>query len=256
MKVLAEECSCAPVSLTTSHGKMRQSHHPTPWLIHQFTYTQATCAINWQACVCVCVSAYKPNLHCLIAEHIVPSLVNANLICREADVLYRETTKHSHRYTHPASIPALTVTDPLADKTPHPSGRAWYWGPPSSPSRTPKTHTHPSHTLHWGGLQLHAQTPHIAVRKPLHPYKCRHFLSLSLSIIAHSLPPSLSQHLSSFPQQPHSQSDGRWHHSVAASAEAGLWMCVCDGREKGRARHTQGHSRNINRAVSLPDQLT
>lgn len=160
--------------------------------------------------MCVCVSAYKPNLHCLIAEHIVPSLVNANLICREADVLYRETTKHSHRYTHPASIPALTVTDPLADKTPHPSGRAWYWGPPSSPSCTPRhIHTPHTHFIEGGYSCTHKHLTSLSENPSTHTSAGIFFHSLSPSSLTRSLPPSLSQHLSSFPQQPHSQSDGR-----------------------------------------------
>lgn len=40
MKLLAKECSCASVVLTTSHEKMRQSHHPTPWLMHHLTHKQ------------------------------------------------------------------------------------------------------------------------------------------------------------------------------------------------------------------------
>ena len=195
MKVLAEECSCAPVSLTTSHGEMRQSHHPTPWLIHQFTYTQATCAINWQkrAFVCVCVCAYKPNLHSLIAEHIVTSLVNANWTCKGANILYRETTKHSHRYTHPASSLHSQSQIRWQIRRLILLGGRGIGVPPLLQVVPQDTYTPLTHTS-LRGLQLHAQTPHIAVRKPLHPYKCRHFLSLSLS--PSSLAPSLSLPLS------------------------------------------------------------
>ena len=56
---------------------------------------------------------------------------------------------------------------------------------------------------------------------------------LPIEVPAFSFTPSLfflalplSQHLSSFPQQPPSQSSQRWHHHVAASAEAALWICV------------------------------
>lgn len=122
----------------------------------------------------------------------------------------------------------------------------------------PPRHIHTPHThfIEGGYSCTHKHLTSLSENPSTHTSAGIFFHSLSPSSLTRSLPPSLSQHLSSFPQQPHSQSDGRWHHSVAASAEAGLWMCVCDGREKGRARHTQGHSRNINRAVSLPDQLT
>lgn len=166
-------------------------------------------------------------------------VVSSRSMKTDNSILYISILYHEHRHRHkntPRSISALTVTDPLADKTSHASGRAWYWGPPSSPGRTPR-HIHKPHTQFIVGLKVHTHThtppTHISVRKSLHLCKCRHFLSLFLRFI----PPSVS-----FSQQPHSQSDQRWHHSVAASAEAGLWMCVCvcvcEKGEKGRNTQT------------------
>lgn len=90
-------------SLSDSQPWKNAPKPPPHTLTHTSVYLHTSNMHNKLTGVYVCVSAYNPNLHCLIAEHIVPSLVNANSICREADILYRETTKHSHRYTHPAS---------------------------------------------------------------------------------------------------------------------------------------------------------
>lgn len=188
-------------------------------------------------CVCVCVSAYKPNLHCLIAEHIVPSLVNANLICREADILYRETTKHSHRYTHPASIPALTVTDPLADKTPHPSGRAWYWGPPSSPSRTPRhIHTPHTHFIEGGYSCTHKHLTSLSENPSTHTSAGIFFHSLSPSSLTRSLPPSLSISPPSLSSLTANQTGGDI--IVLQPVQRQDYECVCVMGEKRGERDT------------------
>lgn len=50
------------------------------------------------------------------------------------------------QYTDPGE---LTVTDPLADKTPHASGRVWYWGPPLLQDVPQNIHA-TSHTRHSG----------------------------------------------------------------------------------------------------------
>ncbi len=164
LKLLASECSCAPVALTTSRGEMRQSHHPTPWLIHQLTYTHSQQAKSTDRHACVCT--YEPNVHsdrraycvklckCYVdmyrSRHIHPLPWNNTRS-------HRHTHTHTHTYTHtPRSIPALTVTDPLADKSPHASGRAWCWGPPSSPSRAPR-HINTPHTHFIVGLRLHTR---------------------------------------------------------------------------------------------------
>ncbi len=103
---------------------------------------------------------------------------------------------HTHTHTHtPRSIPALTVTDPLADKTSHASGRAWYWGPPSSPSRTPRC-IHTPHTQFMVGLGLHTLTSP-SENPSTHTSAGIFFHSLSPSPIPPSLsasisPPSLS----------------------------------------------------------------
>lgn len=136
---------------------------------------------------------------------------------------------HALRFTHTAqSIPALTVTDPLADKTSHASRRAWFSGVSSFLRAVPQirhAHIYAPHTpvmmrlKHW----THSVQKSRKKEAPLHPNKCRHFLSCLT-------PPSPLPQPLSFSQQPHSQSDGRWHHAAPASAEAGL--SVCGGKER------------------------
>lgn len=92
--------------------------------------------------------------------------------------------------THPGK---LTVTDPLADKTPHASGRVWYWGSPPSPllQAVPQNIHATSHARH-SGVKAEKQTHKrrlLLLTKTLHPQRCRHFLSLHLSFFT---PPSLT----------------------------------------------------------------
>lgn len=170
-------------------------------------------------------------------------------MCHET---YVHSTLHTHTNT-PRSIPALTVTDPLADQSPHASGRVWCWGLPSSPSCTPR-HICWAHKYSIVGLQLrkHTHTHLTSLSDPsTHTYKCRHFLSLFLSLFSPSLSQPASLLLPSAASQPISREVTSW---FAASAEAGLWICVCDRRERGR--HTHGRNINSGFSVSLPDQLT
>lgn len=93
-------------------------------------------------------------------------------------------------YTHPGK---LTVTDPLADKTPHASGRVWYWGsPPPLLQAVPQNIHATSHKRH-SGVKAEKQTHKrrlLLLTKTLHPQRCRHFLSLHLSLFF--TPPSLT----------------------------------------------------------------
>lgn len=146
----------------------------------------------------------------------------------------------------PRFILPLTVTDALADKSPHASGRAWCWGPSPLLQTVPQNryvhttrthiHTHLTYTLCEVSKAAHAHTPYIAVRKPLHPYKCRHFLSL-LSL---PLPASLLLLLAA------SQPIRREVTSCCCSQCGGRRMNACAWWE--RKGDTHRHPRNINRA--------
>lgn len=69
----------------------------------------------------------------------------------------------------PRFILPLTVTDALADKSPHASGRAWCWGPSPLLQTVPQnryvhttrahTYTHTSHILYVRCLRLRTHTP-------------------------------------------------------------------------------------------------
>lgn len=124
-------------------------------------HSQHAKSIDRHLCVCV----HKPNVHsdgrayCIkLSGHMRKQTFPSFTVKQRLP----HTVIDTHTNT-PRSIPALTVTDPLADKTPHASGKAWCWGPPLFSRPYPKTHTQTSHTLHSGAKATQTHTPHIAV---------------------------------------------------------------------------------------------
>ena len=129
------------------------------------TLTRTTCKNLLSG---MCVYVYTSQILTVIAESIVSNKVDIWMSSN-----FNLFTAHTHTHIS-RSIPALTVTDPLADKTPHASGRARCWSPPFSLGCTPRN-MHKPHTHFIVGIRLHTHThrhthtPHITVRKTLHP---------------------------------------------------------------------------------------
>lgn len=129
-------------------------------------HSQHAKSIDRHLCVCV----HKPNVHsdgrayCIkLSGHMRKQTFPSFTVKQRLP----HTVIDTHTNT-PRSIPALTVTDPLADKTPHASGKAWCWGPPLFSRPYPKTHTQTSHTLHSGAkaTQTHTHTSHRCLKIP------------------------------------------------------------------------------------------
>lgn len=144
----------------------RNAPKPPPYTLthttHTSTYLHPVKMQNQltDVCVCVCMS----QMFTVMAKPIVSS----GHMKTDISILYCETTFIMNTVIDtntPRSIPALTVTDPLADKTPHASGRVWYWGPPSSPGRTPR-HIHKPYMHFIVGLKLHTHPSHLRAKIP------------------------------------------------------------------------------------------
>lgn len=193
------------------------------------------------------------HIFIVTAEPTVSSSVNVRWTCKGAGiyVVYHKTSTHTATPTQPTrrSIPELTVTDSLADKSPHASGRAWYWGPPSSPRRTPRC-IHPAHTHFIVGLMqcIHTQTHTPRSENPSTHRSAGIFFHSSVSIPCPSLSLPAILLLPSAASKPIRQEVTSW----CCSQCGGRTMNVCVIGENGGETHTHTQTPPLTGLLCVP----